>query len=241
MSLIIFSAWVGFQAQSIISINNLGLAVWGWTLGGLIIGLERSIPENLSLANRPHKKSLDKQKINLTRSFIATILLIPAISMIVLLNRAEENAYTVRAFSSISQDAQNRSIAKLYSDKIINNPFSDPINKLIASRVLVSAGFPEQGFAQVNKIIENDPRDQNALEYTAEARKLECKFSDAIDAREKIVVIDPWNANNLLDLIELYINSGEMNKALNIYNYLLDFAPNSNQAKNGKELLASVK
>jgi O-antigen ligase len=241
LSLIIFSAWVGFQAQSIISINNLGSAVWGWTLGGLIIGLERSIPENFSLANGPHKNSLAKQKINLTRSFIATLLLIPAISMVVLLNRAEENAYIVRGFSTIAQDAQDRSIAKLYSDKIINNPLSDPINKLIASRVLVSAGFPELGFAQIDKIIENDPRDQNALEYTAEARKIESKYSDAIDAREKIAVIDPWNANNLLDLIELYINYGEMNKALDVYNYLLDFAPNSDQAKNGKELLASAK
>ena len=54
-------------------------------------------------------------------------------------------------------------------------------------------------------------------------------------------MIDPWNADNLLDLIELYINYGEMNKALNIYNNLLSFAPNSNQAKNGKELLASAK
>ncbi len=32
--------WVAFQAQSIISINQIGLAIWGWTLSGLIIGYE---------------------------------------------------------------------------------------------------------------------------------------------------------------------------------------------------------
>jgi O-antigen ligase len=32
--------WVAFQAQSIISINQIGLAVWGWVLSGLIIGYE---------------------------------------------------------------------------------------------------------------------------------------------------------------------------------------------------------
>jgi hypothetical protein len=32
--------WVGFQAQSIISINQIGLALWGWVLSGLIIGYE---------------------------------------------------------------------------------------------------------------------------------------------------------------------------------------------------------
>jgi O-antigen ligase len=34
------AGWVAFQAQSIISINQIGLAVWGWVLSGLIIGFE---------------------------------------------------------------------------------------------------------------------------------------------------------------------------------------------------------
>lgn len=35
-------AWAGYQAQSIISINQIGLAVWGWILTGLLIGYEKS-------------------------------------------------------------------------------------------------------------------------------------------------------------------------------------------------------
>jgi hypothetical protein len=34
--------WVAFQAQSLISINQIGLAIWGWLLSGLIIGYEIS-------------------------------------------------------------------------------------------------------------------------------------------------------------------------------------------------------
>jgi O-antigen ligase len=34
------AGWVAFQAQSIISINQIGLAIWGWVLSGLIIGYE---------------------------------------------------------------------------------------------------------------------------------------------------------------------------------------------------------
>jgi len=33
-------AWVAYQAQSFISINAIGLAIWGWILSGLIIGYE---------------------------------------------------------------------------------------------------------------------------------------------------------------------------------------------------------
>jgi O-antigen ligase len=36
----LLAAWVAFQAQSIISINQIGLALWGWILSGLIIGYE---------------------------------------------------------------------------------------------------------------------------------------------------------------------------------------------------------
>jgi hypothetical protein len=36
----LFAGWVAFQAQSIISINQIGLAIWGWVLSGLIIGYE---------------------------------------------------------------------------------------------------------------------------------------------------------------------------------------------------------
>ena len=38
---ILASGWAGYQLQSIISINQIGLAVWGWLLSGTIIAYER--------------------------------------------------------------------------------------------------------------------------------------------------------------------------------------------------------
>jgi O-antigen ligase len=34
-----FVAWLAFQAQSIISIDNIGITIWGWVLGGVVVGL----------------------------------------------------------------------------------------------------------------------------------------------------------------------------------------------------------
>jgi O-antigen ligase len=36
----LFAVWIAYQSQSIISLNQLGLAVWGWVISGLIIGFE---------------------------------------------------------------------------------------------------------------------------------------------------------------------------------------------------------
>ena len=43
----LFSVWVGYQLQSIISINQIGLAIWGWLLSGAIIGYAHVITELL--------------------------------------------------------------------------------------------------------------------------------------------------------------------------------------------------
>ena len=37
----VFAAWIGYLAQSLISINNIGLGIWGWVLPGLLIANER--------------------------------------------------------------------------------------------------------------------------------------------------------------------------------------------------------
>jgi hypothetical protein len=36
------AGWIGYQIQSLVSINQIGLAIWGWLLSGLLIGYEIS-------------------------------------------------------------------------------------------------------------------------------------------------------------------------------------------------------
>lgn len=42
----LITAWICYQVQSIISINQIGLAVWGWVLSGCLIAYSRVLPEN---------------------------------------------------------------------------------------------------------------------------------------------------------------------------------------------------
>jgi hypothetical protein len=41
----ISSVWICYQLQSIISINQVGLAIWGWVLTGALVGYERASRE----------------------------------------------------------------------------------------------------------------------------------------------------------------------------------------------------
>jgi O-antigen ligase len=51
----LFGGWVAFQAQSIISINQIGLAIWGWVFSGLIIGYEINT-RNIVIVEQVKKK-----------------------------------------------------------------------------------------------------------------------------------------------------------------------------------------
>jgi O-antigen ligase len=51
----VFGAWVAYTAQSLISVNQIGIAIWGWVLSGAIIGYEinsRTNIEKVSIKNK---------------------------------------------------------------------------------------------------------------------------------------------------------------------------------------------
>jgi O-antigen ligase len=52
----LIAVWIAYQAQSVISLNQLGLAVWGWIISGLIIGYE--IQSRVDLPLDPVKKMI---------------------------------------------------------------------------------------------------------------------------------------------------------------------------------------
>jgi hypothetical protein len=52
-------AWICYQVQSVISINQIGLAIWGWILGGSLIAYEK--------VTRPIQGSNIKQSISISR------------------------------------------------------------------------------------------------------------------------------------------------------------------------------
>ena len=73
----IVAAWVAYQAQSLISINQLGLGVWGWSLSGLIIGYELNTrPDEIEVRPKGVRKGkASSQKISalaVITTFIAT-------------------------------------------------------------------------------------------------------------------------------------------------------------------------
>jgi hypothetical protein len=65
----LITAWVCYQTQSIISINQIGLAIWGWALSGCLIGYDRHLVQVENVDQIPtgiaaSKKSFKSQNID---------------------------------------------------------------------------------------------------------------------------------------------------------------------------------
>lgn len=65
----IFACWFAYQAQALISINQIGVGIWGWLFSGLLIGLnvqnENVDKGNLIKAKKPKSQRLKKESLTL--------------------------------------------------------------------------------------------------------------------------------------------------------------------------------
>ena len=76
-------AWLGYQLQSIISINQIGLAIWGWVLTGALIAYERNTRnsnagENVKTIPSPRSKGK-----NFSQGSVVSSGLVAGIGMVV--------------------------------------------------------------------------------------------------------------------------------------------------------------
>jgi O-antigen ligase len=60
----LFIPWLGYQLQSLISINQLGLAIWGWLLSGAVIGYVQSYGSMDDLKNPEIPNAKKSKKIS---------------------------------------------------------------------------------------------------------------------------------------------------------------------------------
>jgi O-antigen ligase len=227
----VFAAWVTYQAQSIVSIDNIGLSVWGWLLSGSIIGLSVGIPRAEKISD--NNNSRNKHSINVAQPVVSIMFLVFAVILSSVLYRGELSMYQTRA----TYDPQNPTLKNYlydYAYKTINTTLIDPYYKLTAATYLVGAGFVNEGLIELKKLNRDDPRNLDVLNFLAGINEQINNYSEAIDYRLQIARFDPWNAKNYLALGKLYKNSGQIDLMNQVLDKIISFAssdPIAAQAK----------
>jgi len=234
----LISAWIGFQAQSLISIDNIGVSVWGWLLGGAIIGLSNRINENLKETEiqRVSIKNASNVQINLFQPAISVLILVPVIVFSSFFYKSESNLFFLKGII-VPSSPQNKQPVLDYVNKVINNPLSDPFYKYRSAFFLSDMGLTDEAYIIISNLHKMDPKNPDYRQGLASFEELRKNIPNAISIRNEISKYDPWNADNYLKLLVLYKDSGDLVNASAMKDKILSFASNTEIAKSASEIL----
>jgi O-antigen ligase len=227
----VFSAWVAFHAQSLVSIDNVGISIWGWILGGSIIGI--SISSNLNPLEDKKQYLGSQIKINLGRVVTSCLALTVSIVPVSLLFRGEIDAYKSRVVLN-SQDQNIRTAYYELQTKVIKTSVVDPSYKLNSAIGLVQNGYTDEGLSALNEVHFSDPRNLDAIRFIALTHESLNQTARAIDYRVEMSKYDKWNVENYLELGKLYKKQGNLTSSEAMLNKILSIAPNDPLASQAK-------
>jgi O-antigen ligase len=230
-AVITFSAWLSFQSQSIVSIDNIGLSIWGWILGGTLIGLyQNSEASNIKTEKNLVSSRKSASSIDLVRSLISLSFLVISIIMISNLYKGEKNAFLIR--SNFQSDSNSQSeIFYQEVTKTFTLTLNDPYHKIQSAYYMIASGLKEEGLVKLRQLNIENPRNLDVLNLLAAYSEEFGLTDDAIMYRNKISGLDPWNAKNYLRLGNLYKFTGDKIRMIEIKEKILKFASNSPEGK----------
>ena len=234
------AAYIAFQSQSIVSIDNIGLSVWGWLFGGLIVGISSfkhlEIRSEISTRQQTFTKAKNRDLYVGSLSWLSLII---AISLVAVLYQGEKKAGEIAMlFNSPDSTIDMRSIdlARSYVDTSLMDPFY----KLSIAINLGRAGKYDDAIKIVSNLLNIEPRNLNYLEARASFYEFSSQYDKAIVDRTIIAKYNPWGAPNYRQLILNYIKLNNLEKAKEVMKIIDSFASETDIAKQTAQDLKNV-
>ena len=230
----VLSAWVGFQAQSFISIDNIGISVWGWLLGGSILGLGYCHKEKSNNTNIDRNTNIIK--INLFQPILSLLLLIPIVVFTSNIYKFEHDMYILKGLSNPASPG-NKPVVLQYAKKVLDNPVSDPFYNYRTTFFLYDMGLTQEAYIVASKMLASDPKNIFFLSGVVSLEESTNNVTNIILIRKQIALVDPWNADNYLQLLKVYKAKGDLTNATAMQAKILSFAAKTDVAKISLEIL----
>ena len=234
----ITGAWITYQAQSLISIDNIGISVWGWLLGGIVIALSYLDPE-IKEAVTPGKKKKAKQSTenkSLVASMTSSAIVLPVLILSISMYLAESSMQK-------GLSTQRPSDQKLFSlyQQVLEKPLgyfpTDP-----TMRVKIAANVATVNAAEAERIlainIASDKKDYEARSTLALIYEGTNQPAKALPVREEMVLMDPFNYVNALATAKTAEKVGDASAAKKYAALVLKYAPAGQDRTDAQAILA---
>jgi O-antigen ligase len=191
----VFSVWVTFQVQTLVSIDQIGIVIWGWILGGCLVSASYYLVEEgqevrtTQAKNKSNRIHVQKQKS--VSALVLLVCLVPALTLVPTLF----NEYALKedivslVSSSTTADFNSRSVKVVLSAEKSRHPEL----RLQAANYLLQVGLNDE--ALVLTRLNNLEFPSSFESWDATARILEGvgDKEQAAYPRQRSVELDPLN------------------------------------------------
>jgi O-antigen ligase len=202
--------WLGTITLNIVTVDNLGVGVWFWITGGVIVAVSISHRQN-DASDQPQKEKTLKGKsaksVNADSSYPVTyvasfilvvlvlVLLVPALGKSSALYNFKNNAgsYTTQTY-----------VPALVSEA--EGAANDPQHLIQLANLAFTQNAINEAFVMIDQINKVDNRSYYGNYFAAFALEALNKRSEAIKYRERLKELDPWNNASLIELIKDYLS-----------------------------------
>jgi len=223
-----FAAWIAYQAQSIISIDNIGISIWGWTLGGVLLGFSSEFLSSSGPVIQPAQKK--SNALDFRQQSLSSLLVAITLVFVVIFYRGESAINQQRAAYNPNNPGQS-TVFKSLADKTINSFAIDDQYKIMTASYLGGMGYGTEALQLLQELHLKDQRNLDTLTLLSSFNEQLGNYEKAIYFREKIAKLDPWNAENLLVIGRDYKILKNDVKVEEYLNKILSFASSDPIAK----------
>ena len=183
--LVIAVAWLAYQIQSLISINQIGVGIWGWLLNGALIACSFTVQSDVgrsSASNQKIKNRVKTQQTSLPPNSLLVGIFVGILGFGLALPPISADAQFRKAMTSSDLGFLLKSDNKLgLSDFHVEK----------ALEVITNRGMKSESMLLANRIVEKYPRSLFAWQVLYQNSQ---NASEKQKAFSEIQSIDPWFA-----------------------------------------------
>ena len=231
--------WLGFLLLNLVTIDNIGVGVWLWIFGGIIIGKSGLAKESTDIhpvAKKNPRISKYSTELSVAPSVAIFVhILITLVVCVPLLNNSTklvELKFNLKALDQSSYKSELLITAK--SNSRDPQSLANLANFAIQKNDLTTA-------LTISKMIENaDSRSFYASFLPAIIYEGTNKRKLAIPYRENLLITDKWNTGNMLELVKSYIGINDTNKATEMAAKIESLYPGSEDSKKAQSLVETL-
>ena len=230
----IIAGWTIFVAQSVISVDNLCVSIWGWVLAGAVIGL--SLRRNNDDAGVAKKYTQTRNIIK--PKFIAVTTLWILFSLIVVpMYQGEMRLNTFQQIQppsdSAGKDVYRKIAAETFDTSLFNSDY-----KVRVAFIMTNAGYLNDGINYFQKTLQSDPRRSDANEFLATIYESTKNIQLAIKYRLAAKKINPYGTDNLLSLQKDFITMNDRLEAKKVSDLIIELVPDTDVATESAKIMS---